>query len=142
MAEYLGTIQQLAGLSTHARTLVVFDNALIEARGSDAAAWGRLVAGAPGAAAGRRKAKKKADHVGQEADAESLAEADKSNRLIWLNDVESATLKKTKMRLYRELELTMSDGSKVSWSWQPGHNKDKVTTPLLERALGELLASS
>ena len=139
MAEYLGTIHQLAGLSGRERTLVIFDTALVEARGSDLAALGRLIGGAPGAGVMRREAKRRADKKGSDVDPAALAEAHDKNRLIPIDSIDRASFKKTKMRLYRELTLTLTDGSTETFSWQPGHNKDKMTVPLLRSALGPRL---
>jgi hypothetical protein len=141
MAEYLGTIHQLAGLSGRERTLVLFDTAVVEARGSDLAALGRLVAGAPGAAVMRREAKKRADKKADSIDPQALADAHSKNRLIPMEDINKVSLKKTKMRMYRELSLTLADGSTENFSWQPGHNKDKVTVPMLRSAFGPRLES-
>jgi hypothetical protein len=141
LAQYLGTIHQLAGLSGRERTLAVFDTALVEARSSDLAALGRLIGGAPGAAAMRRESKRRANKSGAEADPQAFADAHDKNRLIPITSIARATLTRTKMRLYRELVLTLSDGSTETFSWQPGHNKDKLTVPLLRSALGPRLES-
>jgi hypothetical protein len=139
MSEFLGSLQQLAGFSGHARMLAVYDSALVIARGSDLAALGRLVGGAPGAALGRRDAKRKSEKAGTAMTPTELADAHKNNELIPIDSVKRASLRKTKMRLYRELTLELTDGTTKSGSWQPGHNKDKASVPLLRTALGDKL---
>jgi hypothetical protein len=138
---YLGTIHQLSGMSARERTLAIFDSAIVEARGSDLAAIGRL-GGPVGAELMRNKAKRRADEEYADADPRALANADSGNRLISLDAVTQATLSKTKVGLYRELALTLADGSTVTYSWQPAHNGDDATVPLLWSALGPRLTSS
>lgn len=141
MAELLGTLQQLAGFSTHARILAVYDNAFVLARGSDAAAIGRLVGGSLGASAGKRRAKSKDAAAAGSVDPDQLASAHKENELIPFEAIANARLERTKMRLYRQLSLTLRNGTTKTFKWQPGHNKDKATVPMLKRALGDRLAT-
>jgi hypothetical protein len=141
VSEYLGVLQQLSGLSKFPRVLAIYDDAMVVARGSSGAALGRAVAGSIGAELGKRGDKAKAEGRASGSDPEALAGEHDENELIRVSDVAAATFKKTKLGLYRELTLTMKDGSVKSVSWQPGHNKDKVTRPLLQRALGNLLES-
>lgn len=140
MAHHLGTIRQLSGASTSARHLFVYDTALVVARESGGATFRKEMFGNLEVSKKRAKKRQKAQ-AAELSDPEALAASHDKNELIPVDSIEKAELKKTKARLYRELQLTLTDGSTKSYGWQPGHNKDKATVPLLRSALGPRLRS-
>lgn len=91
----LGTLREVAGFGSRARTVTVCETALVATR----------------------------------------------DEVIVVESIETATLKKTRLDLYRELVVTRKDGAKTTMRWLPEHNDDHIAVPLLRSALGERLSS-
>jgi hypothetical protein len=64
-----------------------------------------------------------------------------ANEVVPLDAIESASLTKIRFELYRELTLTLKNGSIRTLRWLPEYNDDLETVPLLREALGERLTS-
>jgi hypothetical protein len=60
---------------------------------------------------------------------------------IPFDDIEGANLTKVRFDLYRELTITLRDGTFRTLRWLPEYNDDHRTVPILRQALGERLSS-
>jgi hypothetical protein len=63
------------------------------------------------------------------------------NEVVPIDAIDSASLTKIRFDLYRELTLTLKNGSTRTLRWLPEYNDDLDSVPLLREALGNRLTS-
>lgn len=134
MSEFLGALHRIGVFTREETHLMVYDDALVMAVSDDSA----LVLAA---AIGLGLAGKMAERIrekGESTTPEDLASTPK-NRLMPIGSIESARLSRAS-RLFRQLEVNLSDGTSETLKWQRGDNADDAAVELLRLALGDKLS--